>query len=104
MRNLLICMVGLLAASVLTATAGNETDFLQQTKGWEWLFIEKGDIQKVSYLIETDYRVFESHPDYRVRGRFVYDKNGNLKRVSYLLSILREMEPQQHAGGLQPCS
>lgn len=90
MRNLLICMVGLLAASVLTAKAGDDTDFLQQTKGWEWLFTEKSELQKVSYPIETNYRVFENHPDYRVRGRFVYDKTGNLKRVSYLLSTYYE--------------
>lgn len=90
MRNLLVCMVGLLAASVLTATAGDDTDFLQQTEGWEWLFTEKNDYQKVSYPVETEYRVFENHPDYRVRGRFVYDKTGNLKRVSYLLSTYYE--------------
>ncbi len=90
MRRFLICLVELLAASVLTAAAGDDTDFLQQTKGWEWLFTEKSDYQKVSYPVETNYRVFENHPDYRVRGRFVYDKTGNLKRVSYLLSTYYE--------------
>lgn len=90
MKRVLICLFGLLTASVLTVSAGDETDFLQQTKGWEWLFTEKSDNQRVSYPIETDFRVFENHPDYRVRGRFVYDKKGNLKRVSYLLSTYYE--------------
>ena len=89
MRRFLICLF-FLTASVLTVTAGDDTDFLQQTKGWEWLFTEKSDIQRVTYPIETNYRVFENHPDYRVRGRFVYDKTGNLKRVSYLLSTYYE--------------
>lgn len=89
MRRFLICLF-FLTASVLTVTAGDDTDFLQQTKGWEWLFFEKSDYQGVTYPIDTNFRVFENHPDYRVRGRFVYDKTGNLKRVSYLLSTYYE--------------
>ena len=90
MKRFLICMFGLLTASVLTVSAGDDTDFIQQTKGWEWLFTEKSNYQGVTYPIDTNFRVFENHPDYRVRGRFVYDKNGNLKRVSYLLSTYYE--------------
>ena len=53
MKRVLICLFGLLTASVLTVSAGDETDFLQETKGWEWLFTEKSDNQRVSYPIET---------------------------------------------------
>ena len=90
MKRVLICLFGLLTASVLTVSAGDDTDFIQQTKGWEWLFTEKSNYQGVTYPIDTNFRVFKNHPDYRVRGRFVYDKDGNLKRVSYLLSTYYE--------------
>ena len=86
MKQFTLCVVATLLTSISFATADDMKDFNQQTQGWEWLFTEKSDYQRVIYPVETNYRIFENHPDYRVRGRFVYDKNGNLKRVSYLLS------------------
>ena len=86
MKQFTLCIVTMLLASHSFVKAGDETDLLQQTKGWDWLFTEKSENKKVSYPVETYYRIFENHPDYRVRGRFIYDKNGELKRVAYLLS------------------
>ena len=90
MKQFTLCIVATLLTNISFATADDMKDFNQQTQGWEWLFTEKSDIQRVTYPIKTNYRVFENHPDYRVRGRFVYDKTGNLKRVSYLLSTYYE--------------
>jgi hypothetical protein len=81
-----LCIVALLLTNISFAIADDLKDFNQQTQGWEWLFTEKREYQKVSYPIETNYVVFENHPNYRVRGRFVYDKSGKLIRVAYLLS------------------
>ena len=90
MKQFILCIVALLLINISFAIADDLKDFNQQTQGWEWLFIEKSENQKVSYPVETNYRVFENHPDYRVRGRFVYDKAGKLMRVAYLLSIYYE--------------
>ena len=90
MKQFTLCIVATLLTNISFATADDMKDFNQQTQGWEWLFTEKSDYQRVTYPVETNYRIFENHPDYRVRGRFVYDKNGNLKRVSYLLSTYYE--------------
>ena len=86
MKQLTLCIIAMLLASISSATADDQQDFNQQTEGWDWLFTEKSENKKVSYPVETYYRIFENHPDYRVRGRFIYDKNGELKRVAYLLS------------------
>ena len=86
MRQLTLCIIAMLLASISSATADDQQDFNQQTQGWEWLFTEKSENKKVSYPVKTYYRIFENHPDYRVRGRFIYDKNGKLRRVAYLLS------------------
>ena len=86
MKQLSLCIIAMLLASISSATADDQQDFNQQTEGWDWLFTEKSENKKVSYPVETYYRIFENHPDYRVRGRFIYDKNGELKRVAYLLS------------------
>lgn len=86
MKIYILGLVALMSVNVLTVKAGDDTDIIQQTQGWEWLFSEKSENKTVSYPIETNYRVFENHPDYRVRGRFVYDKSGKLIRVAYLLS------------------
>ncbi len=86
MKQFILCIVALLLTNISFAIADDKKDFNQQTKGWEWLFSEKSENQKVSYPIETNYRVFENHPNFCVRGRFVYDKSGKLIRVAYLLS------------------
>jgi len=86
MKQLTLCIIAMLLASISSATADDQQDFNQQTEGWDWLFTEKSENKKVSYPVETYYRIFENHPDYRVRGRFVYDKSGKLIRVAYLLS------------------
>ena len=83
MKQLTLCIIAMLLASISSATADDQQDFNQQTQRWEWLFTEKSENKKVSYPVETYYRIFENHPDYRVRGRFIYDKNGELKRVAW---------------------
>lgn len=79
-------IAAMLLANISFTIADDQQDFNQQTEGWDWLFTEKSENKKVSYPVETYYRIFENHPDYRVRGRFIYDKNGELKRVAYLLA------------------
>ncbi len=80
MKHFTLCIIAMLLANISFAKADDLTDFNQQTRGWEWIFTEKSEIKKVSYPVETHYRIYENHPDYRVRGRFVYDKSGKLVR------------------------
>ena len=79
-------IAAMLLANISFTIADDQQDFNQQIEGWDWLFTEKSENKKSSYPVETYYRIFENHPDYRVRGRFIYDKNGKLRRVAYLLS------------------
>lgn len=65
------------------------TSFAEQTKGWEWLFIDSRTKKSVSYPVEAEYYVYDSHPQYKVVGiqddynLLVYDENGKLLRVAY---------------------
>ncbi len=64
------------------------TAFAEQTKGWEWLFIDSRTKKSVSYPVEAEYYVYDSHPQYKVKKyvgeiMLVFDENGKLVRVPY---------------------
>lgn len=59
----------------------DELDLRLQKQGWEWVEKTKSNQrQKESYPYEYSYYSFESHPEYRLVGKNIYDKEGNLVR------------------------
>lgn len=60
-------------------------DFNDQMKGYEWLINEDAVASSSVYPIEMTYFKYESHPQIVMRDGNLYDENGQLFRVSFLL-------------------
>lgn len=61
--------------------AYNYAKFLHAGDKWRWIVDENYKSVTESYPRQLEYRKYESHPEYKVIGRAVYDLKGNL--VSY---------------------
>lgn len=72
----------------------DRTSFDNQMAGWEWLVLEESESKTTSYPYALSFYTYSSHPDYIVRYDnnapawsfcAVYDKDGSLIRIPYLI-------------------
>lgn len=77
-----------------------EYDFLQQTKGWEWVYIDDSEDKSSTYPYSASWKSYRTHPQYKIifayvnnRGSyttsesgqaFIFNEDGTLMRVNSL--------------------
>lgn len=64
--------------------------FQRQMFGWEWLFTDGSELKEINYPTQVSFKRYDSHPQYRTcvkndNDHAIYDSNGNLCRIDYLL-------------------
>ena len=98
MKKISLLLISLFCVNVSIMRADNESEFYQQTSGWEWLFTDDYTKKEVAYPVKTSYLVYKNHPQYCVNNKGVYNENGQLVRVSDMMekTYINKWGEQKH--------
>ncbi len=56
-------------------------DFVNPFGDWKWIYLEKGNKHSAEYPVRMTYYTYESHPQYKIVDKAVYDEKGTLKCI-----------------------